>query len=414
MFSKRLFTFLAIFALSTGLVLAADTAPCTRPLKHLNCQDLKDLAVRKQCTPDPVPACPEVTCPEPEECNPVQVFVPVPFETIKEVPVEVRIPVPVCDAKDFVKQWNIQAVGGQNNFIGLQGRFKNFGLRVGQYDIEKAPSFAIQEVAAATMGSGRNDNDPVTICHRGRTIVVDNDAVPGHLGHGDTIGACSIEPPICNDGICRNECPQNCDEPPACDDGVCRTECPLNCDEPSPCDDGICRTECPQNCDEPPNCNDGICREECPQNCDEPPTCEDGICRTECPQNCDNPPSCTDGVCREECPLNCGDPGPESRKLARIDTGHAYTIEGLYFIPLPNNCANFSLYVGAGVTRKTQETLWQDIQSGYIFKTDKDNEYRPSGTIGAEYRLPFSMVVGGGYSTASGFLLHAGYSYRFK
>ena len=30
------------------------------------------------------------------------------------------------------------------------------------------------------------------VCHKGRTIVVDDDAVPGHLGHGDTLGPCIV------------------------------------------------------------------------------------------------------------------------------------------------------------------------------------------------------------------------------
>lgn len=30
-------------------VMAADTVPCERPLKHLNCQEIKDLAKRKNC-----------------------------------------------------------------------------------------------------------------------------------------------------------------------------------------------------------------------------------------------------------------------------------------------------------------------------------------------------------------------------
>ena len=39
-------------------------------------------------------------------------------------------------------------------------------------------------------------NDPVEICHKPgtpaeHTIVVDDNAVPAHLGHGDFVGACS-------------------------------------------------------------------------------------------------------------------------------------------------------------------------------------------------------------------------------
>lgn len=39
-------------------------------------------------------------------------------------------------------------------------------------------------------------NDPVEICHKPGTpaeqiLVVDDDAVPGHLRHGDHLGSCS-------------------------------------------------------------------------------------------------------------------------------------------------------------------------------------------------------------------------------
>lgn len=42
---------------------------------------------------------------------------------------------------------------------------------------------------------------PVTICHKPgtpaeQTLVVDDDAVEGHLGHGDTLGACPQPPPV--------------------------------------------------------------------------------------------------------------------------------------------------------------------------------------------------------------------------
>lgn len=42
---------------------------------------------------------------------------------------------------------------------------------------------------------------PVTICHKPgtpaeHTLVVDDDAVPGHLGHGDFLGPCTATPPL--------------------------------------------------------------------------------------------------------------------------------------------------------------------------------------------------------------------------
>jgi hypothetical protein len=38
---------------------------------------------------------------------------------------------------------------------------------------------------------GDTGHTPVTICHNGNTITVDEDALDAHLGHGDTIGACA-------------------------------------------------------------------------------------------------------------------------------------------------------------------------------------------------------------------------------
>lgn len=39
-------------------------------------------------------------------------------------------------------------------------------------------------------GSGEEPEEKVTICHNGDTIEVDESAVPAHLAHGDTLGAC--------------------------------------------------------------------------------------------------------------------------------------------------------------------------------------------------------------------------------
>lgn len=33
--------------------------------------------------------------------------------------------------------------------------------------------------------------DKVTVCHKGKTIHVDESAVAAHMAHGDTMGACS-------------------------------------------------------------------------------------------------------------------------------------------------------------------------------------------------------------------------------
>src|SRR6185503_5552633 len=36
------------------------------------------------------------------------------------------------------------------------------------------------------------DNDKVTICHKGHTIMVSMHALQAHLNHGDTIGSCVV------------------------------------------------------------------------------------------------------------------------------------------------------------------------------------------------------------------------------
>lgn len=55
----------------------------------------------------------------------------------------------------------------------------------------------------AVSASATTGHTPVTICHKGQTITVDDDAVPAHKAHGDTIGECSkpctkppTEPPV--------------------------------------------------------------------------------------------------------------------------------------------------------------------------------------------------------------------------
>lgn len=61
-------------------------------------------------------------------------------------------------------------------------------------------SLAFLLVAAFTATASRAGDHggghyPVTICHNGRTIVVDDDAIPGHLRHGDTLGECTDPEP---------------------------------------------------------------------------------------------------------------------------------------------------------------------------------------------------------------------------
>ncbi len=83
-------------------------------------------------------------------------------------------------------------------------RFRSVGAALGAGAILTAglaaASFAsgssvTQTISTLTTGGGHT---PVTICHKpdGQnplTLVVDDDAVPGHLGHGDHLGACTTD-----------------------------------------------------------------------------------------------------------------------------------------------------------------------------------------------------------------------------
>ncbi len=43
--------------------------------------------------------------------------------------------------------------------------------------------------------AGGHGHTPVTICHNGNTITIDDSALQAHLNHGDTIGGCPIITP---------------------------------------------------------------------------------------------------------------------------------------------------------------------------------------------------------------------------
>lgn len=54
-------------------------------------------------------------------------------------------------------------------------------------------------VTVNTGDDEENYEDPeekVTICHEGNTIEVNESAVPAHLAHGDTLGACEESKPV--------------------------------------------------------------------------------------------------------------------------------------------------------------------------------------------------------------------------
>src|SRR3954453_8018203 len=49
----------------------------------------------------------------------------------------------------------------------------------------------------------------VTICHNGHTITVDENAVPAHLKHGDTRGACGSAKPAKRGGVLAGRSPNS-------------------------------------------------------------------------------------------------------------------------------------------------------------------------------------------------------------
>jgi hypothetical protein len=68
------------------------------------------------------------------------------------------------------------------------------------------------------------DSSQITICHKGQTLSVSNCALPAHLAHGDTQGACPTPSPTCTDSIkngsesdvdCGGICPR-CGEGKTC------------------------------------------------------------------------------------------------------------------------------------------------------------------------------------------------------
>ncbi len=52
--------------------------------------------------------------------------------------------------------------------------------------------FFVMSVSALTLFASvaPRKAEKITICHKGKTIKVDESAVAAHLAHGDTLGAC--------------------------------------------------------------------------------------------------------------------------------------------------------------------------------------------------------------------------------
>ena len=54
--------------------------------------------------------------------------------------------------------------------------------------------FALLALSGLSVNASSDDDDysggKTSVCHKGRTVTINQSGVPGHLGHGDSIGSC--------------------------------------------------------------------------------------------------------------------------------------------------------------------------------------------------------------------------------
>lgn len=151
----------------------------------------------------------------------------------------------------------------------------------------------------------------IEICHRPpgnpdnyHTITISVKALPAHLKHGDTIGACptgcQIDETLCDDGdLCTSD---NC-----LPDGSCSYE-PVNCDDVNPCTHDTCYPA--SGCEYDTTINNGVaCNDG--NDCTESDSCNGGECSgapiPDCcvlNSDCDDSNSCTIDTCINNSCLN--------------------------------------------------------------------------------------------------------------
>ena len=49
---------------------------------------------------------------------------------------------------------------------------------------------ALSSLSFTALGDDDDDGNKTSVCHKGRTVSINQSGMPGHLGHGDSSGSC--------------------------------------------------------------------------------------------------------------------------------------------------------------------------------------------------------------------------------
>jgi len=333
---------------------------------------------------DPV-ICPEVTdcevCPDCIEC-------PTPAPCTREhLEFDDAMFLSTYEPSTRLQEWSVQPVIGGKNFLGIQGRYRYIGARIGRIDMSRSlPPQSTSSQAAQPMSFtsdssfySESGSDCTQICHKPgtsaeHTICPNNQGViNGHLGHGDNLGECESDDP----------------EDPYCGDG--------NLDEGEDCE------TCPADAGE---CNDD-------------PECGDGV--VDPGETCSN---CPEDV--GECKGPDDDPeDPKDLGWQRTDDD-ALSLEVFVYVPelfrQGKNCykedgkvktmCRLNAYVGGGAIRVEEDRIVRQ-SDGSIESTDSRIDWEPTATVGAEYIFPFKLTVGAAWHSEAKYLINAGYGHTW-